>query len=120
MSQMIDIITEVEVNKVRKYLEGDNHAQIEIACSKIDKFIRAYLSDLKANGCNDLNVAIKGVEEWLIISSKNQEENIVYEQFAQRFFEYIELMKKIKELPQCTEKERIIKNLEVRGLWKIT
>lgn len=107
-----------EMIKLKGYLESEDSGRINVANGKIDSFIKSYLKCLKYDyNINKLDYALEILEASKL--AENGTDNIVSQTITQKFKEYIESRKIIKELPEGTEKEKRIRLLKVRQLWEI-
>jgi len=119
--QIEELLSENEMKKIENYLNSEDYAKINIAYTKIDKFIREYLIYIKETyNIRKLDEAIKYLQIKYDELIENNINNIILKNIINKFIEYKEIRNKIKSIEnETTEKQRLIKSLDIRGLWNI-
>jgi hypothetical protein len=119
--QIEELLPENEMKKIENYLNSEDYAKINIAYTKIDKFIREYLIYIKETyNIRKLDEAIKYLQIKYDELIENNINNIILKNIINKFIEYKEIRNKIKSIEnETTEKQRLIKSLDIRGLWNI-
>jgi hypothetical protein len=120
--QIEDLLSAKDMMKIDNYLNSEDYAKINIAYTKIDKFIREYLIYIKDTyNIRKLDEAIKYLQITYDDLIEHNVNNIVLKNIINKFIEYKEMREKIKNIENdTTEKQRLIKSLDIRGLWNIS
>jgi hypothetical protein len=120
--QIEELLPENEMKKIENYINSGDYAKVNIAYTKIDKFIREYLIYIKDTyNIRKLDEAIKYLQIKYDELIEHNTNNIVLKNIINKFIEYKEMREKIKNIENdTTEKQRLIKSLDIRGLWNIS
>jgi phage-related tail protein len=121
MNRLEDILTQNEMIKIESYLNSNDYGKINIAKTKLDKFIKDYLIYSKNKyQIRKLDEALKFLQIKYDDLINNGINNIILKNIIDRFIEYKEIREKIKSMDDNNiEKDRLIKVLNIRGLWEI-